>query len=150
MRNTLAVLLVLIVSVSFGSVRSGSYYTSAARDLSDALVSVGVYAQCSIEYELDGYQYVIRFDGDYYDESDIAEVFCCAMAVGLVSSSTSWTSMGMVCVYEDKVIVMDTAACRQMNSYINGGYSDTVVYNFYLSNSYVYDRTGEVRSMFPL
>ena len=145
--------LVLLASLAFGSVRSGTSYYSAAVDFSNGLAAVGVYPECSIEYWEGGYYYIARFDNGYYspnDAADLVEVFYCAMCAGIVSESTSWRSIGLICVYEDDLVVMDTSACRVMNNYVTAGYSEDYIYTYFLSNSYVIERTGVLRSEFPL
>lgn len=135
------VFMALLAFCSVASVRSGTSHYSDAVDFDNALRAVGVYTEVSIERYAGGYQYIAWFDGDYYDISqDGNEAFSVALAAGVISSMTSWSSVGAVCVYEDEVVGMFTADCRYMVDLAASGYSDYTIYDYYLRNSYVWDR----------
>lgn len=140
MKVLVAVVMVLAM-VSFGSVRSGSLHRSDAVTLSDALASVGVQSDVSIMRNDGGKHFVAYFSGNYDVDEDIYEVIVLAMAAGEISRQTSWTSSLAIAVFRDKVVGISTANCREIVRMVNAGYSDVVVLEFYLRNSYAIPRS---------
>jgi len=136
-------LVLVLASTAFGYVRSGSSHRSDAEMFDLYLLGGGINTSVSIEWYGDGYQYIAWFDGDYYNlDNDADEVIAVALAAGFASAATDWSSVGAIAVYEDYVVGMFTADCREFVRICSGSYSDEYIGSFYLNNSYRFDRVA--------
>lgn len=135
-----AVVMLIIAALSMGAVRSGSLYRSDATTFSNALINGGVHSDVSIMRNAGGTHYVAYFPYRYSLDNNIYEVLVIAIAVGQISSSTTWSSDLAIAVFRNEVVAISTANCRRIVNMINAGYSDAEVIYFYANNSYTLER----------
>jgi len=141
----LIMILVLLVAVAGADVVSGTLHWSAANDVDSAMEAGGVWdGRVKIVDYNDVLTYAVEFPNQYFDldtNGDAERILITFMAVGLVSSTTSWHSDFVVCLFEDDTVFMFTADCRTVVSMINQGYTDSYVINFVANNIFLGDRS---------
>lgn len=133
--------LTLLVSMSMADVASGSLYYSAASDVDYLMESVGIYDGLVKIINVGGTtNYIIEFDEWFSWESDgdVNRLCAALVAVATVSTTTSWHSDFVVCMFDNDVLTMFTQDARTARNLVESGYDVTT---FLGNNILVTDRS---------
>jgi hypothetical protein len=73
--------------------------------------------------------YWVLFRNDWYNaDDDLAKIATAVGAVGIVSEETTWSSVGLFIMFEDKSVYINTSDCREVwIASRDGTYSDEVI-----------------------
>ena len=145
----LPISVLVLLGLCKADVMSRTQYFSDCYEFDQLIRYSGVIGVNTCIEEKDGeLHYVAYFEGEYgYGDSDnfydVAEVAVCA---GIVSKETDWPSSSCACVYDDRVIVINTSDCRTIVDSLEAGSDIDSVLEFYQARSMVFIRENTVWS----
>lgn len=141
-------MLVFIPNVLDAEVLSNTIHAQTARRIHKLLglynYTVDIYID---SLNGDGCSFVAQFDGvSYWSNKEDAEVKAAtlALAVGHATKEVTWDTDMMIAVFEDYIVLMSAADCRELVNLSSAGASDEIVGDFYLGHSHRIDRNQTI------
>lgn len=142
--KTLMIAILMLVSLSFGDVVSGTLHRSDAELVDDFMESIGVYdGRIKIVRVNNTVTYAVEFPREYFNinsDADVDRIASVFLSVGIVSAETSWHSDFAVCLFEDKTVIMFTQDCRTLVRMCEQDRSSAAIGDFSMNNIIIGDR----------